>query len=133
MLKHLPIRLIKGTDYSRQWVERQTENLWRKILDHSRPRIIIAIQPDKYLCRAGRVEQIAICDLQHGLIDSVTNPYYRELVENAANQDLPNVFLCWDSRTASIFEKLTVQKGIAVHVLGNPWFQRFLPWIPMTY
>ncbi|MCT7995232.1 hypothetical protein [Laspinema olomoucense] len=126
ILQSLVIRLVRGPNYSREWAERKLENLWHKILVHCSPTIILAIQPDSYICRSGHAEGIAVYDLQHGLISAGDPWYVKRLTQNARHEDLPSGFLCWDMTNAATLEKWTEQKGIAVHIVGNPWFRRFL-------
>jgi len=119
------MRLVRGSNYSRQWAEKQIENLWQKILARSHPKIIIAIQPEPSLCRAAHAQGIAVYDLQHGVICDRHNWYGEEFRQHNPSEDLPNGFLCWDRTSAATLEKWTKQKGIAVHIIGNPWFRRF--------
>jgi hypothetical protein len=120
------INLFQGRNARRNWADQQLENLWHKILNSTRPKTVIAIQPEPFLCRVGHAHKVTVYDLQHGII-SEQHPWYgKEFRENTKPQDLPDGFLCWDQESAATLEKWTSQKGIAVHIVGNPWFRRFL-------
>ncbi|MEO0272145.1 MAG: hypothetical protein ABIM30_03525 [candidate division WOR-3 bacterium] len=121
----LVIRLFRESNYSRQWREKQIQNFWQKVIELSRPKIIIAIQPEPSLCRAAHAQRIPIYDLQHGVICDQHPWYGEEFRKHEPPENLPSGFLCWDKTSAATLEKWTKQKGITVHIIGNPWFQRF--------
>ncbi|MGK7873270.1 MAG: hypothetical protein AB4426_08135 [Xenococcaceae cyanobacterium] len=125
-LKSRAMSLIQKRDNSRNWADKQRENLWQNILDRSRPRVVIGILPELTLCRAGHAQAVPVYDLQHGIICDEDTWYGKELRENTDTEELPDGFLCWDKTSATSLEKWAPQKGIAVHILGNPWFRRFL-------
>ncbi|MDS1140042.1 hypothetical protein RE432_06310 [Pusillimonas sp. SM2304] len=98
--------------------------LWGRILDVVKPKYIIGIQPDSFLCKAARDRGIRIYDLQHGVI-STSHAWYGKTAKELDAINLPTDFLCWDTSSASAIRGWAEDKGIRVHVTGNPWFQRF--------
>jgi len=100
--------------------------LWQCILQLAKPRVVVAIQPGHDLCRAGKAMSIPVFDLQHGLIDD-DSPYYSEKHQGLTDiMALPSGFLCWDEHNARILKDWVLSRGITVHVIGQPWFNRFI-------
>jgi len=119
------IRLIKGNNIGTEWIESHLLNLWCKILEKTSPKCVIGIQPDVFLCRAGKIKNIPIYDLQHGTIVD-DHPWYGKNYRIATPiQNLPDGFLCWDDQSAATISKWAYNKGIRVIKIGNPWFLRF--------
>ena len=120
------IQLIRGHRKGTEWIESHHVNLWCKILEISSPKCVIGIQPDEFLCRAGKIKNIPVFDLQHGTIVD-DHPWYGETYRiNTSIQDLPDGFLCWDDQSAATISKWAKKKGIRIIKIGNPWFLRFL-------
>ena len=119
------IEMIHGYKIGKEWIEFHRTDLWCQILKKARPKCIIGIQPDEFLCRAGKLQQIPVYDLQHGIITN-EDPYYKEFyrMETPA-ENLPVGFLCWDDQGADPILKWAPDKGIRVLIVGNPWFMRF--------
>ncbi len=126
LLRSKIIRLIWGQSKGEKWVEKQHEQLWQSILECCRPQAVICIQPESSLCRIGHAQGVAIYDLQHGTICDGHRLYDKTYKETNETRNLPHGFLCWDSRSAKILLKWAPKRGINVHILGNPWFCRFL-------
>jgi hypothetical protein len=100
--------------------------LWKKLLRRAAPRIVIGINPDPALCRAGRHLAIPVFDLQHGLIGNGT-PWYATMATAPAGADyLPAGILCWDEGSAAEVTRWAAAHDVAVPILGNPWVARFL-------
>lgn len=119
------LNITVGRKKSRAWSAEKKTGIWLRILDRVKPQLVIGIQPDISLCRACRLRDIAVYDIQHGVIDS-SNSWYGELLErNSSNKDLPSGFLCWDQNSASVLEAWAPARGAEVHVVGHPWYQRF--------
>lgn len=101
-------------------------DLWVSILKVARPNIVVAIQPEKVLCAASKKLSIPIYDLQHGNIDD-ESPFYSKSFGLGSNQDnLPTGYLCWNQESANVLLDWTPKKNVEVHIVGNPWFNRFL-------
>lgn len=119
------IAQIKGADIATKWVKSRRITLWCNILDKTKPKVIFGIQPDEYLCCAGKIKGIPVYDLQHGVIAD-EHPWYGEKYRvSTPVEDLPDGFLCWDNQSVATISKWTDQKGIKVLNIGNPWFLRF--------
>jgi hypothetical protein len=119
------IQLIRRQNISSEWIGSRKLNLWCKILEKSSPKWVVGIQPDEFLCRAGKIKNIPIYDLQHGVI-SDENPWYGEIYRNTTSiKNLPDGFLCWDDQSVATILKWAHNKGIKVIKIGNPWFIRF--------
>jgi hypothetical protein len=100
-------------------------NLWNKILARAKPKIVVGIQPDQYLCKAGKAKGIPVFDFQHGVISSEHLWYGKEYRLNKPIETLPDGFLCWDERAVETLSEWTRDKGIIILKVGNPWFARF--------
>jgi hypothetical protein len=99
--------------------------IWRKILQRSRPRVVIGIMPSEPLCLAGHEAGIPVLDLQHGVI-SEQHPWYGAAYRaTCPPETLPHGFLVWDAASARVLDTWTRARGISVEVIGNPWFHRF--------
>lgn len=122
------ISLFRSKSAAQLWHEAQLAKLWEKVLSKSNPKAVISIQPDVGLCRAGHQLGIPVFDLQHGIIsDTEDNLYYwSHHWESRASQDLPHGFFCWDEASAETLKSVAGGKKIIVHVIGNPWFMRFI-------
>lgn len=119
------IRLSKGRETLSDWSKRSNIKLWGKILRNAKPCCVIGIMPDEALCQAGRLNNLMVYDLQHGVIAD-EHWYYGYKTRSDTNlEDLPTCFLCWDTASEMTLHKWTQNKGIAVKVVGNPWFSRF--------
>lgn len=103
---------------------------WKQILDRVQPKVVIGIQPNRYLCAACRDVRIPVYDYQHGVI-APDHWWYGNLLKNDIPDDeLPTGILCWDRTSATSLESWAPARGVRVHVLGNPWFKRFKKKMP---
>jgi len=119
------IRVITGQNVGTEWVAARQVDLWCKILKTASPICVIGIQPNESLCRAGKLKNIPIYDIQHGVIADA-HPWYGEIYrKDTSIQNLPDGFLCWDEPSTVTISKWAVNKGIRVLNVGNPWFLRF--------
>ena len=120
------IRLIKGADIAAEWAKSHRMAIWSNILDKTKPKIVVGVQPDEFLCRAGKKRGIPVYDLQHGVIAD-EHPWYGENYRTSIpTEDLPDGFLCWDEQSVATIARWADKKGIRVIRVGNPWFLRFL-------
>jgi hypothetical protein len=102
---------------------------WNRILDAAKPKGVIAVQPSRGLCEAGRQAGIWVADAQHGWIPSTEipgEPYYtQEYWTGGDDAPFPDYFLVWDEASAANLQKVFHPRAIdAVHV-GNMWCERF--------
>jgi hypothetical protein len=118
------VTLLIGDKKGAEWVTRNRANIWLKILQSVDPKIVISIQAEPALCRAGRMMGISVYDYQHGVIDR-KGKWYGELLTKSKSSDLPHGFLCWDQPSAEALSGWAAEKGSSVTVVGHPWFQRF--------
>jgi hypothetical protein len=114
-----------GIAKSENWKARERTRLWRRVLDCVKPRLVVGIQPDVYLCRACRTLNVPVYDFQHGVIASDHWWYGDKLKNDIDKGDLPTGFLCWDEASAETLAEWSPSRGSSVEVVGNPWFQRF--------
>lgn len=120
------LSFIRGRDAGKVWEAERQEGLWQRIIERCHPRLVIAIQPERALCRAGHVLEVPVYDLQHGGGTADDNPSYGKAFRIDTDcKDLPHGFLCWDEPSAETLRKWALQKGIDIRVVGNPWFSRF--------
>lgn len=119
-------RLIKGTDIATQWTNSRQVALWCDILDKAKPKVVIGIQPNEYLCRAGKIKEIPVYDLQHGVINDDHRWYGAKYRISTPIDALPDGFLCWNAQAVATIAKWGDNKGIRAIKLGNPWFLRFI-------
>ena len=120
------IQVISGADIAAQWAKSRRSALWCAILGRAKPKIVVGIQPDEYLCRAGKKMGIPVYDLQHGVIAD-EHPWYGEKYRmSTPTEDLPDGFLCWDEQSVATIAKWAGKKDIRVIKVGNPWFLRFI-------
>jgi len=119
-------RLFKGHADGENLANEYRARLWCQILDKVKPRCVIGIQPDVGLCRAGKIKNVPVYDLQHGVIAEGHGTYSEKYRVNTPPEDLPDGFLCWDEPSAETLRKWASPKGIKVLVIGNIWFLRFL-------
>lgn len=120
------LRLLVGFEKSKVWASKKKKKLWLSILSRVKPQMVIGIQPDISLCRAGRELDIPVYDIQHGVIES-SNSWYGEILErNSEDMELPSGFLCWDYESAKVLQAWAPARGAEVLVVGHPWYQRFI-------
>lgn len=117
--------LAFGKSKARRHGEDHRTAIWRKVLSYVRPRLVIGVQPDRYLCRASREMGIPVYDIQHGVIAADHWWYGKALRQEVPESDLPTGILCWDRPSAAVLEQWAPARGVAVAVVGHPWFQRF--------
>jgi hypothetical protein len=119
------VRIRAGREARAQWLKQRMIDIWSRMLRLCGARFVIAINPEAELCRAARLCDVTIYDIQHGVVDA-GNPWYDERSgANVDAQDMPHGFLCWDEASADYLRGWALQKGLHVHVIGNPWFARF--------
>ncbi len=68
-------------------------NGWEKTINLFKPKLIISIQPDSFLCKAAKNLNIPIFDLQHGIIQINKDPYYDFLKNNLKTSQSPTGIL----------------------------------------
>ena len=124
LLSRLLAPLIGGAR-SKEWAASRKTKLWLRVLDQVKPRLVIGIQPDVYLCRACRIQNVQVYDVQHGVIAPGHWWYGNKLKNDVPASDLPSGFLCWDEKSAEALAAWAPARGCSVSVVGNPWFQRF--------
>lgn len=66
---------------------------WEKTIKLFKPKLIIAIQPDSFLCKAANNFNIPIYDLQHGMIQINKDPYYDFLKPDVDKTQAPKGIL----------------------------------------
>lgn len=120
--------VIRSTNGRRR--TRFEERAWGRLLDSVQPRVVVTFQPPPSLCRAGRLRNIKVFDMQHGVIQENHASYY-----NIANpvrdeaDEWPSEILCWDRRTADIINRV-LHEYTSGHVVGHPWLSRFIEQCP---
>jgi len=100
------------------------KNVWRTVIEAVSPRAIIGIAPGPELCWAANEMSVPVYDVQHGVINE-GHVVYKEILRDGPDEYVPSGFLCWD-RTAADTLEWARKRGREVHVIGNPWFQRFI-------
>lgn len=120
------VRLLRGRNFRIQWEKQQRITLWCRILEKARPKYVIGILPDEYLCTAAKLKKIPVYDLQHGVISGGDHYYGETYRRETPQQKLPDAFLLWDSQSADLVTRWALGKCIPVRIIGNPWFIRFL-------
>jgi hypothetical protein len=120
------IKRIRGDQVGTAWIVSQRVKLWSNIIEKAEPTCIIGIQPDEYLCQAGRIMNIPVYDLQHGAIIDDHRWYGEKFCIDKPVYTHPNGFLCWDDDSVSVINKWSIKKGIHARKIGNPWFLRFM-------
>lgn len=120
------LKIAFGIKLSSEYREKATVKLWRKILMRVCPKIVIATQPCRYLCVAGKELGIKVYDYQHGVISQDHLWYGKKMPNEMSFKELPYGILCWDEKSARSLNIWAEKRGVAVVVLGNPWVDRFL-------
>lgn len=115
-----------GKTRSIKWTASQKTELWSRILDKVKPKLVIGIQPDVSLCRASKKLKLSVYDFQHGVIALDHWWYGQKLRYEIDKWDLPSGFLCWDEDSKDALAQWAPSRGVSVAVVGHPWFQRFL-------
>jgi hypothetical protein len=119
------VRLIKRQNIDIGHEKSNQVDQWYRILERSSPKCVICIQPNEYLCQAGKRKKIPVYDLQHGVICDEHDWYGEVYRKEIPINDLPDGFLCWDDQSVATLSKWACNKGIRVLKVGNPWFLRF--------
>jgi hypothetical protein len=110
----------KGYPYSK-W----EEDIWGLILDRTKAKKVIAIQPSRELCTACHKRKIWVADVQHGVI-AENHPWYgAKFRGNDPKEWLPNAFLVWDEGSAAVLRTWSKPHNVQVDIIGNRWLQRF--------
>lgn len=99
--------------------------VWRKILDVTRPKLVIAILPSRELCLACKERGVWVADLQHGVISDEHYWYGALFRESDPAKWLPDCFLVWDKGSANVLKRWVDPGEVSIKVIGNPWVQRF--------
>lgn len=120
------LRLIYQEDISIQWKKNRLDSFWCEILKKALPKVIVGIQPDPFICHAGKKMNIPVFDLQHGVIADDHQWYGFDHRISTPVRDLPDGFLCWDEQSVKVISKWAHKKGVIVKKIGNPWFHRFI-------
>lgn len=127
ILQQKAIEFIASKKVAAEWAKQNgIVHLWRRIFEKARPRCVIGNMPSSDLCRAGKMMDVPIYDLQHGVITDQHYWYGESFKADTPASDIPDGYLCWDEVSAKTLRKWAPQKGIDVRVIGNPWFLRFL-------
>lgn len=104
---------------------RMEESVWGRILDATKARKVVGIQPSRELCVACHKRGVWVADLQHGVIADM-HPWYGESFRSGEPIEyLPSAFLCWDYGSARVIKKWAHGMGIGTKVIGHPWLARF--------
>ncbi len=98
---------------------------WKKLLKHVECSYIIAILPNKELCKAAYDMKIRVADLQHGVISDEHPSYGRFMCEKRQPFELPSEYLLWDENSKDVLSKWCFEKNIRATVVGNPSFIKF--------
>jgi len=120
------LKLIGGEQVGTAWITSRHVEIWSNIIEKARPKCIIGIQPDEYLCHAGRFLNIPVYDLQHGIIADEHLWYGWKYRCNTSIEKLPTGFLCWNEQSVATIKKWSDNTDILVKNTGNPWFIRFI-------
>lgn len=98
--------------------------VWLKILERTKPKFIIGIQPPMELCIASDIMNIKVADLQHGILSH--EGYYGQFYRESCNQlGWPTYILCWNSASEN-WANTFISKYAQPLLFGNPWINRFL-------
>lgn len=93
--------------------------VWRSILRELNAGKVLAIQPHKAICIAGKELGIEVIDVQHGGIN-LESRYYRKFsreVDALGLRGAPSRILCWDKISAS---GANAMLQIECQAIGNP-------------
>lgn len=124
------LKRVVGRQRSLSYKRAASIGAWNKILKRAQPEVVIGIQPDRYLCAAGRALGIPVYDYQHGVI-APDHWWYGDFLPNEISDDeLPSGILCWDKASAKALASWAPKRSVQVRILGNPWFQRFEDLMP---
>lgn len=117
----------RGRVAAAKWQVDCETDLWTEILRRTDPVVVLAIQPDIALCRAGSSLGCKVYDVQHGAVsNTVDGSYYASTrLESLPLSDLPHGYLCWDDQSAAEIIAATSRVVPDVQVVGNPWLIRF--------
>lgn len=119
------LSIVLGRKNSKRFGDSRKTAIWLEVLKRVKPKIVIGVQPDVGLCRACRVLNISVYDIQHGAI-GVGDKWYGDILpKTATDSDLPSGFLCWDQQSTWDLKNWAPNRGMTISVVGNPWFQRF--------
>lgn len=121
---------IVNKKFGRDWLISHKVQLWLEILLKAKPKVIIGLQPDEFLCQACFIHNIPVYDLQHGVILDQQSWYGSEFRKDTHKGELPSGFLCWDDQSVATIKKWADNKGIRALKIGNPWHIRYLKSVP---
>lgn len=119
----LAARLKFGGDPIRANV-RAKKDVWKRVIEAVSPKVIFSIAPGPELCWAASESGIPAYDIQHGVIND-GHVVYKEVLRDGPQEYVPSGFLCWDQTAAETLAWASA-RGREVHVVGNPWFARFI-------
>jgi len=99
-------------------------DMWLRVIDRTKPKYIISIEPTIELCIASKLRNIEIAELQHGVLSSV-NYYSENFRAKYGQMGWPTLLLCWDIDSEN-WAKKNIGKYVKTKVIGNPWVNRFI-------
>lgn len=119
-LRQFIVELIFGW-YEKNIGRKCILNFWLKIIKQHSASQVICVQPGEDLCYAGKLLNVSVIDVQHGLID--INRYYdsRELSMYGA-KGMPDVVYCWDHNSMEKLKKNWASVDSIVY--GHPFHNR---------
>ncbi|MFG6179343.1 hypothetical protein ACGTN6_19055 [Halomonas sp. THAF12] len=104
---------------------RMEVNFWKKVIETTGAKSVVAIQPSVSLCKASRELNIEVADLQHGVITE-NHPYYGERFRKGDPADyFPTRFFVWSDSAMEVLQRWE-KKGAVVKRIFHPWGERFL-------
>lgn len=119
-MRQFIVELIFGW-YKKNIGRKYILNFWLKIIKQHSASQVICIQPGEDLCYAGKLLNVSVIDIQHGLID--INRYYdsREF-SLYATKGMPDIVYCWDSNSMEKLKKIWASVDSIVY--GHPFYNR---------
>lgn len=120
------IQLLISTNKGLTYRRKCEEKLWKNIIRTSKARIVLAIQPDVGLCRAGAALGVPVVDVQHGVIDVTADYYCISRMTLLEPTELPVAYLVWNENSAASLEPIASLNNAEILVIGNPWVCRFM-------
>jgi hypothetical protein len=93
---------------------------WIVILHKVEPKVVIAFQPGRSLCRAGHFKGVKVVEFQHGVISSQHAWYSYDTNIGIGKEYLPHGFYLWDNESFRVIERWTEKKRIICFVVGRP-------------
>lgn len=93
-------------------------NFWISLIKNHKPKMVICVQPSEDLCIAGKIMNVEIVDVQHGIINF--NSYYDSREGSVFGMaGTPDKVYCWDRHSK---DRVIKQWGsIEAIVFGHPF------------